>query len=115
MKKNNKQVYNHIEQDEVATIEACFSSQIITLFIYDNDRDKVFRIFELFLLEGEQVLVDLIASMLYMKRKHIVKLEELDLMNYLRKDMVHECYNENSLQELLKNKNLVRLSQSSQY
>ena len=72
LKAKNKLVYNHIEKDEVATIEACFSSQIITLFIYDNDREKVFRIFELFLLEGEQVLIDLIASMLMLKKQKIV-------------------------------------------
>ena len=82
-------------------MEACFSSQIITLFIYDNKRDKAFRIFELFLLEGEQVLVDLIAAMLYEKRRQIVQLEELDLMNYLRKDMVQECFDEMSLEALL--------------
>ena len=72
LKSKNKQVYNHIEKDEVATVEACFSSQIITLFIYDNDREKVFRIFELFLLEGEQVLIDLIASMLSLKKQKIL-------------------------------------------
>ena len=113
LKKKNKEVYQHIEKDEVATVEACFSSQIITLFIYDNDREKVFRIFELFLLEGEQVLIDLIASMLNLKKSKIVTLSDLDLMNYLRKDMVHECFNENSLQELLREKNIVNLTFSS--
>ena len=97
----------------VATLEACFSSQIITLFIYDNDRDKAFRIFELFLLEGEQILMDLIAAMLQIKKKKILTLEELDLMNYLRKDMIHECFNEIELSELLNQRNLVKLTHTS--
>ena len=85
----------------MATLEACFSSQIITLFIYDNDRAKAFRIFELFLLDGEQILIDLIAAMLQIKKQKIVTLEELDLMNFLRKDMVQECFNEIEFGKLL--------------
>ena len=66
---------------------ASFSSQLITLFIYDNDFDAAMRVFELFLLDGEQVLVDLLAGMILHKKHIILSLEDLDLMNYLRKEM----------------------------
>ena len=43
---------------------ASFSSQLITLFIYGNDFSAAAKIFELFLLDGEQVLVDMLAGMI---------------------------------------------------
>lgn len=46
------------------TIEAAFTSHVITLFIYDAPFDLATRIFELFLLEGPQVIVDIAAAMI---------------------------------------------------
>ena len=70
---------------------ASFSSQLITLFIYGNNFNAATKVFELFLLDGEQVLVDMLAGMIIHKRHTIMALEELELMNYLQKDMAHEC------------------------
>ena len=47
---------------------ASFSSQFITLFIYDHDIDSAAKIFELFLLDGEKVLVNLLAGMITHKK-----------------------------------------------
>lgn len=59
------------------------------------------RIFELFLLDGEQILVDLIAGMIIHKKQEVLELNDLELMNYLRKDMVQECLSTMSVQEIL--------------
>jgi len=48
---------------------ASFASQLITLFIYGNDFTAAAKVFELFLLDGEQVLVDMLAGMV-LHRKH---------------------------------------------
>ena len=72
------------------------------MFIYDNDFISAVKIFELFLLDGEQVLVDLIAGMVMHKRHTILELNDLELMNYLRKDMVQACLSEMNLMEILK-------------
>ena len=37
------------------------------------------------------------------KRHEILELNDLELMNYLRKDMVQECLQEMNLMEILKN------------
>ena len=59
------------------------------------------RIFELFLLDGEQILVDIIAGMILHKKQQVLELNDLELMNYLRKDMVQECLSEMSVREIL--------------
>ena len=43
---------------------ASFSSQFITLFIYDHDINAAVKVFELFLLDGEKVLLNLLAGMI---------------------------------------------------
>jgi hypothetical protein len=74
-------------------MEAAFSSQIITLFIYDASPLLATRIFEMFLVDGAQAIVDVIASMLELAEEELLKLEELDLMNYLRKEIFDHVFN----------------------
>jgi len=39
--------------EEGFSIEACFTSQVVTLFIYDVGFEEATKIFELFLIDGE--------------------------------------------------------------
>ena len=59
------------------------------------------RIFDLFLLEGEQAIVDLLIGTIELKTEKILELNEIFLMNYLRKDMIKECFEENTINGLL--------------
>ena len=82
---------------------ASFSSQLITLFIYDHDIDAAVKVFELFLLDGEKVLVDLLAGMITHRKAQIMEYEDLELMTYLRKDMVRDCLKNMTISEILHN------------
>ena len=68
LKKHCRAVYQHFHKQETTTMGASFSSCLITLFIYDSDFSVATKIFELFLLDGEQVLVDLLAGMIFRKK-----------------------------------------------
>lgn len=81
---------------------ASFSSQLITLFIYDNNFSAAAKVFELFLLDGENILVDLIAGMIQHRRTKIVAMEDVELMEYLRKEMVQECFLTMQICDILK-------------
>ena len=74
-------------------MEAAFSSQIITLFIDDASPQLATRIFEMFLVDGAQAIVDVIANMLELAEEELLKLEELELMNFLRKQIFEEVFN----------------------
>ena len=51
---------------------ASFSSQLITLFIYDHAFDSAVKVFELFLLDGENILVDVLAGMILHRKREIL-------------------------------------------
>lgn len=53
--------------EEGFTIEACFTSQVVTLFIYDVGFEEATRIFELFLVDGEQIILDLLVTFIEIK------------------------------------------------
>ena len=82
LQKHCRAVYHHMHREQVP-MAASFSSQLITLFIYGNDFNAAAKVFELFLLDGEQVLVDMLAGMIQHKRHTILQLEEMELMSYL--------------------------------
>ena len=74
LRKNCRTVFNHLKQQQAATAAASFSSQLITLFIYDNDFKAAVKVFELFLLDGEKVLVELLAGMILHQKQKILEL-----------------------------------------
>jgi hypothetical protein len=45
-------------------MEASFTTQIISLYSYDTPIDISTRVFELFLIDGAQVIVDFSASLI---------------------------------------------------
>jgi len=58
------------------------------------------RIFEYFILEGEQGLLNILYRMLDLKVDKICRLEEMQLMSYLRSGFVTECIEEYGIESL---------------
>lgn len=52
--------------------------------------------FEMFLLDGEQVIVDLLVTFIEKQTNRIMKLTDFELMNYLRKEMIIDTLKEYS-------------------
>ena len=80
-------------------MEAGFTSHLVTLFKDAPEQQE--QIFELFLLSGERVLIDLILAMLRAMQPKILKLQDLALLDYVRKSMVDEVLRRHSLSSLL--------------
>ena len=59
------------------------------------------RIFEMFILDGEEALLRVLYRMLDLKQEKICKLKEVELIMYLRTDIINECINENGIANLL--------------
>ena len=57
-------VHKHIKYVEDVDISALFSSIFITLFVYDVPYEVSTRIFEMFLIDGERFLIDLLIKMI---------------------------------------------------
>jgi len=45
----------------------------------------------MFLLDGERVLIKMLTRMIKSKQKKILGLRELDLLTYIRSQMIQEC------------------------
>jgi hypothetical protein len=66
-------VYNHIMTEIEISLVPCFSSLISTIFIYDSPENVALHIFDVFLLDGEQVIFTLLLKMIELKEKKIKK------------------------------------------
>ncbi|OMJ67037.1 hypothetical protein SteCoe_35903 [Stentor coeruleus] len=96
VKKRFPDLHQHFEEQDLQLL-ACFSQYFITVFLYDTPTNIGIRIFDVFLLEGERVLFDLLYRMLAFKKVEILELKSQDLYMYLRKKLVKECFEEFSL------------------
>lgn len=73
------------------SMEASFSPLFITLYIYRVPLKIATRIFESFIVEGESVLLKILFKMLEHKRSNIMNMNEEELLNYMRTQIIVEC------------------------
>lgn len=102
LKKKCPKVLTHLNETTQLNVEAAFSSIFITLFIYDLNQAQATRIFEMFLLDGESLLVKFLVRMIRYKEKRILQMYEGELLKYLRQGMIQECLQEYPLERLLR-------------
>ena len=93
-------------RDSDFTVGAAFSPIFITLYIYQIDHAYAMRIFEMFILDGEQALLRVLYRMLDLKGKKLCTLEEVELMMYLRTDIINECIQEHGIASILDGMNM---------
>jgi hypothetical protein len=84
-------------------VAATFSSLFITLFVYDLPPTQAMCIFEVFMLDGEKLLVRFLTRMIKFKEKKILAIHDtVDLLKFIRTAMIAECLQEYPLSKLLK-------------
>ena len=59
------------------------------------------RIFESFILDGEVALLRVLYRMIELKQEKILQMEEIDLIMYLRTDIINEVIAEEGIEALL--------------
>lgn len=90
------QVLAHL-LDESLDLMSCFAQYYVTIFLYDTPESIAVRILDLFLLEREHVIPDLILGMLQRKQGTILALRGEALFRFMRGSMVRECFEEYSI------------------
>ena len=99
LKKDYPHISEHLEEQDF-TIGAAFSPLFITLYIYQIDHQHAMRIFEYFILDGEQALMNILWRILDLKGNKICDLIEMELIQYLRTDIINECIEEHGINSL---------------
>ena len=59
------------------------------------------RIFESFILDGEQALLRVLYKMIELKQNKILQMEEIELILYLRTNIMNECIMEYGIETLM--------------
>jgi hypothetical protein len=59
------------------------------------------RIFESFMLDGEEALLTILYKMLEKRSHKILQMEDMELITYLRTDIINECIREEGIEALL--------------
>ena len=80
---------------------AAFSPIFITLYIYKVPLKVATRIFESFIVGGEAALIKILFKMMAHKRRKIMSMNDEKLLEYLRTEMVVECFEELTIEELV--------------
>ena len=91
---------DHLERENF-TVGAAFSPLFITLYIYQIEHQHAMRIFEFFILDGEDSLLRILYRLIDLKADKICELQEMALMSYLRTDLINECISEYGMVYLL--------------
>ena len=82
-------------------IETTFTPHFMTLFVYLTPLEIATRLFEIFILDGEQSLIKVILRMIDLKKDEIMRREDQELQRYILSDMIQECVEEFSIGHLL--------------
>lgn len=92
-------LYMHFQSQELDF--TCFSAYFLTLCVYIAPLEVSVKIMDLFLMEGEEVLLNLILKMLVLKKTKILRLKSGELHNFLSKRLVVECFEQYKAESLL--------------
>ena len=81
--------------------EACFTPHFMTLFVYLVPIEIATRLFEIFILDGDNALIRVLLRMMDLKQVDILRRKETELQRYILSGMVEECVTEYSMAYLL--------------
>jgi len=80
-------VFEKIMEEVGVNLVPVFSSNIQTIFIYECNEQVAAPIFDVFLLDGEQVIFVLLLKMIERCEQEILSLEDHDFLDFLRSQM----------------------------
>lgn len=93
MKIQHPEVLRHLLNNEMIT-EGTFAAHFMTLFVYLTPIEIATRLFELFVIDGESALVEVLLRMIGLKKAKILSLTDGDLIKYMQRGMIIECTEE---------------------
>lgn len=96
--------YKKFCEEEYCSVEAVFSAAVITLYIYDAPFSVATRIFELFLVAGHRVIVQLTMGFIEARLDQLMRMQSFQLVQYLKKGIIIDVLAEKDLRDILKNR-----------
>jgi hypothetical protein len=95
MKKELPKLHNLLINE--LCLNACFSQCYLTLLCYNSPLSFAKRVLDMFLLEGESILTEILMKMLGRAESDILIKRDMELVYpFLRKDLVRTCYEQSN-------------------
>ena len=73
----------------------------MTLFVYMTPFETAAKLFEVFIIDGEQVLLKMLLRMIELKERKIMRLEDMHLQQYMLSGLTAECMAQYPMSKLL--------------
>ena len=99
LKEDFPHISKHLDEQDF-TIGAAFSPLFITLYIYQIEHKYSMRIFEYFILDGDKALMSILWRILQLQGDKICELVEMELIQYLRTDIINDCIEKHGINSL---------------
>jgi hypothetical protein len=108
-RKDDPLLLSHLETNDV-TMHAAFSPFLLTLFVYQTPLSLAVRLIDIFLIgmtsfltdvDGEEYIINLIKSLVLCSKKKLFSLENIDLHDFIRKDLIKSCVESEGIKVLL--------------
>ena len=100
MQREFPRVLRHLK-DNYLEIEGTFSPHFMTLYVYLTPLEIATRMFEVFLLDGDNALIRILLHMIELKQKKILAKQDAELQRYMLSEMVIECVESHTIGYLL--------------
>lgn len=98
-------LFEHIlEETEDTSLFPVFGSLILSIFISDLQAKFpkiLIHIFDAFLIDGEEVIFTLLLKILDTQQDTILGLRDMDLIEFMKKNMHQQCLKDNEMYQLL--------------
>ena len=98
MKKKLPELFNHFEEIYFTEcIHGIFSNFFLTIFTYNVYVEFSSRIFDMFFLLGEKVIIDTLIHLLKLQENKLLKMDMEQTVVYIRTTFVNDCIEENGI------------------
>jgi len=84
-------IFEHIMKEIEISLVPAFCSNIQTIFVYECEERVAAHIFDVFLLDGEQVIFILLLKMIQFNEEEILSTYDHDLLDLLKTKIITDC------------------------
>ena len=73
----------------------------MTLYVYKTPIEIATRLFEIFILDGETALIKILLRVIELRKRKILRLDDMDLHKYMKEEIIEECIKKYTISALI--------------
>ena len=81
----------HLEENSLVVTQGIFTGHFMTFGMNNCPVEIATRLFEMFILDGEQSFIHLLLRMIELRQDEMYTLTDVSLQNYIHTDLIAKC------------------------